>query len=383
MDGVSSNEERAISINDEPSPQQLEGPLNTSMMYMDGYLKFSHLLFAVIGIPLNLGVIVLIVGLKRLHLQRTFSWLGLGFANIFLLLVHLVELQAVHWPSPFTEQLYAKVRGLPYVAILFSNFFSFLERHACVKHSKWYKRHITSCWMVLAGQIGSFTLICLIVKVGRYLIETFSFPSQIRFVLDMKIYSSFVLATFAVCATTELVLWILGCGWTTPAKRDDGIEFRTTRITPRMLEDGILTQENAESGSKDSSPFVRIGEERVSCLDIESFHTVKIIGLAHLISYVPLLVTLSYSSGCLQQHIPEEANNCSMSLQILFYLRELVSIPCFSFSPVYFIFRSQDIRTALLKRMRCCKKIRNNTNHGIRITHRVLVLDEIPESPEE
>ena len=112
--------------------------------YIDGYLKTSHLIMTAIGIPLNLGVIALVVGMKRLHLQRTFTWLGVGFANVFLLLYHLIELHSVSWPSPVAKKICFAIRGLPYMVLLLGNLLSFLERQICIKYSKWYKLHITN-----------------------------------------------------------------------------------------------------------------------------------------------------------------------------------------------------------------------------------------------
>ena len=63
-------------------------------LYMDDYLRASYR-FSAIGIPLNLAVIFLIVGLKLLHLHCIFTWLGVFFANLSLLLCHFFELQAV------------------------------------------------------------------------------------------------------------------------------------------------------------------------------------------------------------------------------------------------------------------------------------------------
>ena len=324
-----------------------EGLLN-AILYIDEYLTISHLLSAIIGIPLNLGVIGLIVGMKRLHSQRTFTWLGAGLANVFLFLVHLVELQAVYFPSSAAGQLYAATRGLPYVAILLSNVLSFLDRHLCVNCSKWYKRHITSCWKVLIGQMGALVIMCLIFIAARLLFA--AIQSQIFDLLDVKMC---VVVTFVVGVGTQTVLWAIS-KWANPPKRTDHqIKLRTIRnINPCSLEDGSLAEGN-ELDNDSSSPFVLIGQERVSRLDVEAYHTVMIIGLFNLISFVPVLVSLAHCGECLklQQRISEETKmSCNSSVQILIYLRELINIPCFSFSPIYFVYQSRDILTALRER---------------------------------
>ena len=351
------NSEKSNNVNE---TFQLEKIVN---IYIDCYLKGSHLLFIVIGIPLNLSVIGLIVGLKRLHLQRTFAWLGVAFSNVFLLLYLSFELLAVYWPSPEADSLIDGIRSLSFVALLFSNLISNLERHLCINYSKWYKRHITSCWKVLAGQvIAPLLVMFFIVTAGQPLFS--EFQSQMLNLLDLKIDSSSVLITFAICFVIQLVLFIRS-QWSFPPTRTDGsIELRTIRINPRSLEEGTATEEE-QVGNE--NPFVMIGQERVSRLDVISARTAMIIGLVHLISFVPSIVAFAHVAECLQQHIPDEtALNCNTSIQIFFYLRELVAIPCFSFSPIFFVYQSRDICTALRERgWRCCRLLSGNTSANI------------------
>ena len=334
--------------NKSPSKLLIDGPFNTTslMQYTDGYLKLSHLLFAVIGIPLNVGVIGLIIGLKRLHSRRTFTWLGVGFANVFLLAVHLAKLDIIYLlPSPADEDVVC----LSYLALLFSNVFSFVERRVCVKYSKWHKRHITSCWIVLAGQVGLFLLIFVTTKYVRQLVDTYSIQMQMRFLLDIKFYSNSVAIAFAVSFAGQAAMWTIPGWprWTYPPARNDANELQTTRLfSSRNIENGL-----EETEVVDNEIIPEGSQERVSRLDAEAARTVNIIGLVHLISFVPSLVTLVYIFRCFQhagqQHNPEETINCSASIPLFFYLRELVSLPCFSFSPIYFVYQSQDIRAAL------------------------------------
>ena len=348
------SEEESLDINNSSQNDDLQGLLNASL-YIDGYLTISHLLCIVPGIPLNLGVIALIVGLKRLHSHRTFTWLGVGFANTFVLLFHLVELQVAYWPSPAGEQLYAAIRGLPYTALLIGNFFSFLERHVCVKHSKWYKRHVTNCWIVVVGQFTFFIVVCFIIKAGSQLVTSFlSSQLEMNIWSDLKVYSSCLLAAFAVCIAAQVLMWTIS-GWNNNAENNEsgGIDFRRTA---RHLESGISAEDNEDIDNPQANTFVRIGQERISRLDVDAARTVKIISLVHLISFIPVLVTLAHVVEHCQQHghfdIPEETNkmDCTTIVQIMYYMRELVSIPCFSFSPIYFVYQSRDICAALRER---------------------------------
>ena len=347
------NEESSIvpAVNESFQEQHLDKLFNT-FLYIDGYLQITHLLFPIIGIPLNLGVMALIVGLKRLHSQRTFTWLGVGLCNVLVLLAHLNEFLVVYWDSPVAKQIYVTLGGLPYAALLFSNFSSFLERNLCVKFSKWYKRHIKSCWVVLAGQIGFFLAVCIVIAAGRHLLVTFimsqSHQQQMPNISDLKIYSSCVLTAFAVCVATQVSMTIISRYTRSTKRRDEGIKFRT--IVPN-LEVGV-SMERKET----ICPFVQIGQERISQLDVEAARTVNIIGLVHLISYIPGFVTLAHVIECFQQN---ESSRCSRIIQMLYYMRELISIPCFSFSPIYFALKSRDIRKALWERV--CRRTNGST----------------------
>ena len=122
-----------------------------------------------------------------------------------MLLLFLLELLAVYWPSPETDQLLADTRGLSCFAIFLSNFVSNVERHVCVNYSKWYKR----CWIVLAGQAVPFLVGCLIFLFGRQFVAAFPQSSQMRHFMYLKIDNNSILVTFAVCIAAQMFLWII------------------------------------------------------------------------------------------------------------------------------------------------------------------------------
>ena len=146
-------------------------------LYFDDFLSMFHLMCAGIGIPLNFGVAIIIVGSRRLRSHRTVTWLGVGFSNIFLLTFHGLEVLAVHWPKSVASQICSSIHDLIFPTLVLGSFLYLLERQLCLKFSSWYKSHATSYWYVVAGQIGSFVILLLAIK-GRLLFgaEPFQWP---------------------------------------------------------------------------------------------------------------------------------------------------------------------------------------------------------------
>ena len=308
--------------------------LNPSL-YINGYLSISHLVFTSIGIPLNLFVMGIIIALKRLHLQRTFTWLGVGFSNLLVFALHLAELQAVHWPSSSADKLCALLKDLPYFSLILNHFLSFLERHLCIKHSNWCRRHITSCWIVLAAQFGSFVVFFVIFK-GRHLSNSFPLQWQMGSA-DLAFGLYLALPTFVLCLTTQVALWAIS-RWAYPSAKDNHIalrQFGGNAQDPQWMEE-----------NEGSSPFVHIGCERVSRLDVEAARNLTASGLIIVIFFIPYVASLIHLAGCLA----EEATSPDRAAQLFYYARELISIPCSSISPISFVIQSQDIRSALRDR---------------------------------
>ena len=324
-----------------PSPSLLTASFNNST-----YLAACHLVFSVIGIPLNLYVIGIILALERLHLMRTFTWLGVGFSNVLVFIHNLVELQIVYWPNPVADLLYTWFNGLPYLFLKLNYIFAIVERHLCLKHPLFYKRHVTSCWTILAAtQTGSWTIVSIIVT-QRYFFEECPFDGQMG-PLDLKIAISMMLPICVMCIAAHLSLWSTCSG--------DHPSARTARIMLRRLSNGRNVEENLDGSTPDGadaaqSPFVRIGGERVSRLDLEAARNLTINGLILLVVFVPVISCFALMVGCFDLVTEETADCASRYVELLLYVRELIYIPCSSISPISFVMQSRDIRSALRDR---------------------------------
>ena len=328
-----------------------------SSVYLDGYVTVCHLISGLIGIPLNILIMVFIVGLRRLHLQRTFTWLGIGFSNILILTYNLAELVAVHWPSPFSSSLCAFLTGLCASMMIFNWLLSLLERYLCIKHSKWYRRHITSCWIVLATQIGLFIILCLISK-SHYFIDSSNSLRRWQWDLqDLKLIGSFCLAGFLVCVITHGVVWLGPISRKYPPVgsivfyRQIGLQAQRPE-QQQLGEDQQVEPEliavDIESQQQQSSSFVQIGEERVSRLDLEAARCISISFWILLILAVPAMFSVIQLALCLKW--TSNMQECNDWVKILIYSRTLIVLHCFIIGPVLFVFLSRDLRSAMRDR---------------------------------
>lgn len=312
----------------------------TPALYLDDYLSACHFVCALLGIPLNAWVMSTIVGYKRLHLHRTFIWLGVGFSNIFLLISHIAEFLAVQWPSPATDQLCAWFSGLPYLNLLVNSFLPLLERHLCLKHSTWYKRHMNSCWAITAWQTMSFLILVLIVK-SRHFLAYLPLQWQLN-MPDIKIMSSLVLAASVLCLVAQVAVWTISRRSYPSAATND------ISMTSRALRVGTMDEDPSQTESASISPFVCIEDERISRLDLEVARAMTINTATLLSFFAPALTVLAFLFICLSSASHQD---CTREAQALYYARELISIPCFFISPVFFVVSSRAFRSALRDKM--------------------------------
>ena len=323
-------------------------------IYLDGYLCASHFTCAAIGIPINFLLMGFITGLERLRSQRHVIWLSVGFSNIFVLLFHLMEMLATHWASAPAEKICAWLYGLPYMALFLNHFLSFIERHLCLKHSKWYKTHVTNGWIV-SVQIGSFLLLGLIIK-GHLIFGSAQDRSGVQWKMNpaqVGIVSSIILAWFILCLVGQTAVWIH-----TSRKYPSAAVCRLRMQRLAVSSNGNVVQSIDDDVMDDncSSQFVQIGEERISRLELEAGRSVTISGVALLITATPALVTLILVAACLTYYVPvEELKSCSQLTKIFFYLRGLIPVYCSSIDPALFVTCRREIRSALRDKVFVCR----------------------------
>lgn len=315
--------------------------------YLDDYLIVSHFTFAAIGIPLNVCVVGIFLGFRRLRSQRHFSWLGVGFSNIFLLVSHLLEALAAYSSSPIALQLCSCFLDLAFPCLLLNYFLSLLERHFCLKHSTWHKAKVSMGWIVTC-QVGSFLILCLALK-GRHLLEAFPFQWQMS-PSDINVASSFIVAGFFMCIVAQAAVWTTSNQARFTFVIDTGTELR--QINEPSKEKSVTTVEDEREATceKVSSPFVHIGEKRISRLDLEAAHSLTISFVTLMIGTIPALVTLIFMAACIQATAPGVRPDCIHLVVTVYYLREFILAHSAILSPIIVVSRSREVRSALRDR---------------------------------
>lgn len=318
-----------------------------SALYLDKFLSVWQFTCAVVGIPLNLIVIAVVLGLRRLHLQRTFTWLIVGFANLIVLIYCLLEVVAVHWPSPTAGQLCAWLKGLPSSFITVSWFLSLLERHLCLKHPNWYKRNIPSCWTLLSLQTGSFVILFLLMKCRHFI---FSAPLRLQWSLnDFKFSFGFALAGLLLCLVAHATVTIVSHKNYPPISAVvDWIALDPVE----QMEQGVT--EKGDEGPQKNSAFVCIGKKRISRLDLEAARSMVINCGTLIVSAVPATITWILWATCVigtsSSELPTSRDCSDWVRAFLFTRLIIISIHCSFICPTIFVFLSRDVRSALRDR---------------------------------
>ena len=166
---------------------------------MDSFLATNNFFCGVVGIPLNFLIAAYIVLTPRLHRTRNILWLGFAFSNVLVLLEHLVEFYAYHqFPSKTAKKFFYLVAGVPFASLALNFFFSLVDRYVSIAHSAWYKRKVTTNWIV-SGQVR-FSILFVLAK-GPYFVELIPIPEGPT-ITDLKI--------FGIVLLTILLLSLVG-----------------------------------------------------------------------------------------------------------------------------------------------------------------------------
>ena len=337
------NEPENICNNSSQQPNWLMDPT----VYLDEYLTGAHLIFGAIGIPSNLFVGGFIISLERLHTPRNLLWIGVGFSNLFILIFHILEVLTVQLSSSILGDFCAWIKHLPDLTLLLNAFLSLLERYLCVKHSAWYKSHITNK-RILTGQVGVFLVLCLSFK-NRHLFESVSvgWPSNLS---DLNVVSSFTSIGIVLCFAIHMtVLFISIKSYPPMFNVDHHISLR--RMGGNSPDDSqIMSLGDEEIFNNISSPFVKIGEDRVSRMDLEGARLVSGSLLCMMLLSTPTVLLLVILDGCLQCGSQAELSDCTRLAQYFYYSLGLISAHCCFISPFCVVFFCREINSALKER---------------------------------
>lgn len=328
--------------------------------YLNGYLSLSHSIAIMIGIPLNIAVAAIIIGSGRLRKARNFSCLGICFSSIFLLVSHFFESLAAHWPSTETITICSWFTGHPYQTILLNLFISLLERYLCLKRPCWHKRWVARhCWIIPAVQFGLSALLFCLTVARQFLSDCYQLQYWTLSLPDVKILSSLILATYFTSLIGMATLYSTCSRKYPPAAIISSRQGRAnsqqvpSSSSVRGVEEGqVIPSMDSEDSGK--IPFVLIEGERVSQLDVDAARALTLSGVFILSSYFPMLVGLVYLFQCLDGLFDglNDGSHCDSMAQMIYYERELISIPCFLIIPVYLVISSPDFKFFLRNKTR-------------------------------
>jgi len=176
-------------------------------VFMDNFLAGGHLVCALLGTPINLMIILFIVFCRRLRRQpRNIIWIGIGFSNIFILIINILELSVFYSPEA-TElcRLRFFLNGFPATTLLMNYFFSLVERYLSMFHLFWYRRCVT-VRLVSTIQFASFILLLFLMK-SHYIFGLTEVKCTVVHPLDRTIYFVFIVFFLILVISGQLTLY--------------------------------------------------------------------------------------------------------------------------------------------------------------------------------
>ena len=311
--------------------------LNPSV-YLENCLSISHLLCIYLGIPYNIFVMTIVLFCRRFRSPRNFTWLGIGFSNVLILVYYLTESLAVSLESSVAGKICDLLFGLPQLSLVLNHSLSLLERYLSIKYSKWHKRRITNnCWIIPPVQLALFFVLFLISK-GHHI---FGFASLQWPPIQSDINQVITVLLFGVgiCVAFQAALWTIS-----NQNYPELPSVAPVEIALQPLESNGMEEESpSEEIGRTQSPFVRIGGERISRLDLEAARSVNINGLLMALFVVPPLLGLVALARC--RSAMSLSLECAHLVAMSVYLREFVPTYCSFVSPTSFLSLNRDIRT--------------------------------------
>ena len=344
----------------------------TTSLPMDSFLAASHLVCNLIGLPLNLLTAVYIIFKRRLHQTRNILWLGIAFSNVLVLLHHLVEAYVHHFQSETAKKIVSFTATLPLISLALNLFISLVDRYVCIAHSAWYKHNVNITW-IIAGQIGCFSILCLLMKGPIIFIETIQFSSQFT-TAQLKISNIVGFTALFLCVAwyilvnlkvkyylrleknADMTLAIRRRAFTRKEQSTQTTEFVEGLVEGKPLEDSLIGFHHQQTIASEQelvvtpSPFfIHIGDQEISRRELEASRNALDSVTLFFLFALPFIVTfnLNIYSDCFSATATLLiGQHCSKYLWAFAYTKGLLLIyPVVN--PILFIIRSRDFSQAL------------------------------------
>ncbi len=315
--------------------------------YVEDSLIICTTVLTIIGFPINLFLLGAIFFFKRLHLNRNFVWIGIGFSNLFVLVAHLMFALSARATSASTRALYVWFASLSDITATWNIVSAVFERHICVTYSEWYKRRVTICW-IIALQLVFFVFIFVIFTGLANLFEEYLSTFFSGF-WNLKLVGTLVTMILPFCLTGLIALFRDQTRREYPPIEISLINIQTRNSSPNNSADYQPTDgatKVAEQKSNNKGYFVYKGKNRVSQMELGARRTFHYLALIHLIFMAPTLISFISVLICLQAKSSSgiDALGCGSFMGALYYIG--VIMDCLHSSivnPVTFALLSGDI----------------------------------------
>jgi len=374
--------------------------------YLDDYVFGGYVIFAAFGIPINLLVVGSIIFFQRFHSPRNFTWLGVGFSNIYVLIGFIIDSIYVRLEgsSSWLTYLFELINGLPLLSLVLNLHLTLINRYIMLHYHAWYKKNVTSS-LILIVQLCFFLFLFFIVK-SNYLFH----PTQLQkdfflnrmmpvlVVIIVGLITLFVLMPFLASKTKIIeqeepydkdryqfvaVRYQKKSGAIEPddinnfgihivanKSADEPIDGESAALEKGTSElnistsvpvstegNNLFTEEPKTDGEritataeKESVHFIRIRDQRFSRLDLEAADSMFFCAKVYLISMLPGLFSFGILFAC--DSISEDSiSNCPIIARITFYIRCLtLGISSAFFNPIAFVTYSSDFTSAMTQK---------------------------------
>jgi len=300
------------------------------VLYIDDVHYVFNIIFALVGIPINLLIMGVIVLFKRFHLPRNFIWLGIGMSNVLILASHLLIVQSILWGSSLsTRALHIWFVVLSDAVQTWNVFFAVLERHVCIHYPKWHKILFTTTSITVA-QLSSFVILFLVFGITQLQIFQDIFMSGVFSSWHFKLIGSIIFGFLPFCLVGQAAIMRTTCHRNVPSIETDN--------------DHVIQPKTSNTN------FILIGNNLISRLDFDAAQSFYFLVKMHLILMVIILIPFVLIFICLQQVSEQE---CSPFIQGFYYTSNLLDCLHSSIAnPVAFVLLSRDFLSALESRRR-------------------------------
>lgn len=344
----------------EGGPSSADDPLLYDLVesanYIDNFLHVCSISFSIIGIPFNLLVIGIILFWKRLHLPRTFTWIGIGVSNICLLASHLIEdvsvrLRASSWTRSFCTWLV--ILSIASQTLNFN--LAVLERHISITYPNFHKKHVNTT-LITALQLGFLLLIFLSGILNFHLVWGEPTPeSQFASQGNFQLIGSFIIGVFPICLAGQVIAMGIKAGKNYTSIELIHLKPMCKKSPEKNDASDIFETENGQQQS--IGHFVFIGRNRVSMFELDAAQSIYFISKVYLGLMAPAFILFVAVSLCLQiasltrGTAVEYNSTCSSLMKVYYYTVVLLNCIHSSIaSPISYVFVSHDFLSVLMAR---------------------------------